>query len=513
MNKNNRFSETITVFQGYTLPEPDLQLAGYSALTNIYDLNAPLPNQLCAISKQHRNYTEGKWRIFTKRYKPDDTLGAHLSFALKYEGVNLLLLKSLFNVIDSEVLLDFIREEPTGRYTRRTWFLYEWLTERVLPLDDASSSNYVDAVDTKLQYGGPSVFSKRHRVRNNLPGTKEFCPLVFKTETLEAFRNYNLDEQVDKTLGAIHKDLITRAAAFMLLKDSKASFAIEGESPQQDRAERWGRAIGQAGEKDLTPKELLRLQELVIKDDRFINMGFRKEGGFVGMHDRKSGSPIPDHISAKWEDIPELINGLIETNQNLVDHDFDPVIAAAMLSFGFVFIHPFEDGNGRIHRYLIHHVLSKMNFAPKGLIFPVSAVILERIDEYREVLESYSKPLLDFIEWKATPEGNVEVLNETKDYYRFFDATKHAEFLYKCVEHTITVTLPEEVEYLESHDKMRSFIQYHFDMPDKTMENLIGFLRQNDGSLSNRAKKKEFADLTNEEVRILEEAYSEIFKQ
>lgn len=119
---------------------------------------------------------------------------------------------------------------------------------------------------------------------------------------------------------------------------------------------------------------------------------------------------------------------------------------------------------------------------------------------------------MDLIEWKATPKGNVEVLNETKDYYRFFDATKQAEFLYKCVEQTVTETLPEEVEYLEKHDKMRNFIAYHFDMPDKTMENLIGFLRQHEGILSNRAKNKEFTSLTNDEVEALEKAYTEIFK-
>lgn len=511
MDKNKRFSDTITAFQRYTLPEPDMQLAGYSALIRMLDLDVPLPHYLAAISQQHRRYTEGKWIVYTKRHKPNDTLLAHLTFALKYEGVDLNILKLLFKVIKVEEIISIIKNEPTGSYTKRIWFLYEWLLDTKLPVDDANTGNYVDVIDTKLQYGGPSEFSKRHRVRNNLPGVKDFCPLVRKTEILESYRRKDLDQHINKALGSIHKDLITRAAAFMLLKDSKASFAIEGESPQQDRAERWGRAIGQAGQKDLTLEELLRLQELVIKDDRFVNMGFRKEGGFVGVHDRVSGTPIPDHISAKWEDVPDLVNGLIKTNHKLTQDTFDPVVAAAILSFGFVFIHPFEDGNGRIHRYIIHHVLSKMNFAPRGFIFPVSAVILERIDEYREVLESYSKPLLDFIEWRATPEGNVEVLNKTKDYYRYFDATKQAEFLYKCVDQTVMKTLPEEVEYLEKHDKMRNFITYHFDMPDKTMENLIGFMRRNNGDLSNRARKKEFASLTFEEVEMLKEAYADIF--
>ena len=100
------------------------------------------------------------------------------------------------------------------------------------------------------------------------------------------------------------------------------------------------------------------------------------------------------------------------------------------LAFGFVFVHPFEDGNGRIHRYLIHHVLAARGFNPPGVVFPVSATILDRIDEYRKVLESYSQRVLPLIKWKPTKDGNVEVLNDTADLYRYFDATPQAEFLY-----------------------------------------------------------------------------------
>lgn len=106
------------------------------------------------------------------------------------------------------------------------------------------------------------------------------------------------------------------------------------------------------------------------------------------------------------------------------------MLAAAIIAFGFVFIHPFEDGNGRIHRYLIHHTLAKKHFSQQGIIFPVSASILNHIDVYRIVLEQYSHPLLDFIEWKETKDHNIEVLNETIDFYRYFDATLQAEFLY-----------------------------------------------------------------------------------
>ncbi len=93
----------------------------------------------------------------------------------------------------------------------------------------------------------------------------------------------------------------------------------------------------------------------------------------MGYHER-SGMPVPEHISARWQDLFPLIDGLIATNQLLKESDFDAVLAATIIAFGFVFIHPLEDGNGRLHRYLIHHVLAEKKLSPDNIIFPVSAV-------------------------------------------------------------------------------------------------------------------------------------------
>lgn len=511
MAENNRFSDVVPVFRTYSLPENGMKLAGYSALIYCYDLEVPLPEYISAISKKHRSYKEGKWHVFKTIQEPDHTLLGQLIFAFRYEGVDLLILKKLFETIAKSKIEAIVEDQPTGRNSRRIWFFYEWLTNQKLDVEDAKSGNYVEALDPDLQYPGPKQRSRRHRVWNNLPGNQDFCPLVRRTEKLKRFSTEELEKKVKDTIGKVHPDLLSRAAAFLLLKDSKASYAIEGETPPENRAERWAKAIGQAGQKDLIKDELLRLQEIVIEDRRFVDMGWRKEGGFVGVHNRVNSKPVPDHISARWQDVPQLIDGLLDANISLIDSDYDPVLAAALIAFGFVFIHPFADGNGRVHRYLIHHVLAKKEFAPKGLIFPVSAVILEHIEGYKNVLESYSKPRLDFIEWEATPDGNVKVLNNTIDLYRYFDATKQAEFLYECVQETVTNTLPEEVQYLEQHDQMRTFIAEHFDMPDKNMENLIGFLRQNDGSLSKRVRTKEFKALTPDEVTMLEEKYRDIF--
>jgi Fic family protein len=298
-----------------------------------------------------------------------------------------------------------------------------------------------------------------------------------------------------------------------LLKDSKASFKIEGENPTQNRAVRWGRAIGQAGSISLSKEELLRLQQIVIENSRFIKMGYRTEGGFIGEHDRSTGEPIPEHISARWQDVEILMAGLLAAAQQMVDNKFHPVLTAVKIAFGFVFIHPFEDGNGRLHRYLIHHLLSSMKFTPKGIIFPVSAAILERIDDYRKVLESYSHPLLDLIQWEKTSDNNVEVLNETIDYYRYFDATALSEFLFECVDYTINKIIPDEVAYLQNYDAMKSWLDDRFQMPDKTVALLIRFLEQNNGTISKRARDKEFAQLTEDEAKEIEENYKVFFEK
>ena len=75
-------------------------------------------------------------------------------FALKHEGVDLAVLNALFNIVPPSEIKHIIKAEPTGAYTRRLWFLYEWLTERKLEIPDAKTGNYVEALDSKFQFVG-----------------------------------------------------------------------------------------------------------------------------------------------------------------------------------------------------------------------------------------------------------------------------------------------------------------------------------------------------------------------
>ena len=502
-------SAPVSVFHDRRLPEKAAP-AGYAALIDAHDLAAPLPRRLAAISTRHRVYEKDGWRIFTPRHQPDPTLESHLTFALRYEGLDLAVLKRLFAATGPDPIEAMVRAAPTGKYAKRLWFLYEWLTGATLNLPDAEQGAYTLIVDPKMQYCVPGKTSPRHRVRNNLPGVPGFCPMIERTKALDAFVAMNLAERAREIVAQTPKDLLARTAAFLLLKDSKSSYAIEGERPAHNRIQRWGRATCDAGRHALDEEELLRLQRMVIEDDRFVKLGWRDEGGFVGEHERETGLPLPVHISARHRDLEQLIDGLIQYGNGAAT-ELDPVLAAAALSFGFTYIHPFADGNGRLHRYLIHHILSMRGFNPPGVVFPVSAAILDRIGEYKSVLESYSTRLLPLIEWRPTPRNNIEILNDTGDFYRYFDATVHAEFLFSCVAQTIETDLPNEAAYLQRYDQFSERVQAIIDMPAPTLDLLLRFLNQNDGQFSKRARDSEFSALTDQETETIEEIYGQIF--
>jgi Fic family protein len=501
----------VTNFHGRLLPE-DGRPAGYAALIEKYHLPVALPKQLTAIAERHSKTATEDWQMLTPRHWPGNTLSNHLRFALKWEGVEIGILAALFKAVPEREIGRVISETPTGAYSRRLWFLYEWLTDRRLKIVDLDKIKAVPVVDPVLQFTlAKGALISRQKVINNLPGTVNFCPLVRRTAKIEEYQKAKLSERGREISGRTHPDILARAAAFLLLSDSKASFQIEGEQPPAQRVARWGQAIAEAGQVQLSREELERLQRIVIGDTRFVPLGLRRHGGFVGDHDRRSGEPIPVHITARPEDIPGLIEGLIAFDQLALGGGLDPVVAAASLAFGFVYIHPFVDGNGRLHRWLIHHVLARAGFNPPKVVFPVSAVILRKIDTYRQVLESYSRPLLGLINWRPTLEGNVEVLNETADYYRYFDATGHAEFLYGCVAETVEQDLPNEVKYLEAYDRFVSRIQILVDMPNTKLDLLWRFLQQNDGKFSKRARTNEFSQLTDEEAAEIEQAFHEVW--
>jgi hypothetical protein len=487
LGQKKPFSGQVSFFHDRRLPKRAIPV-GYASLIDAFELAVHVPINLAAIGSRHKVYQADDWKLYTPRHQPDASLTGHLTFALRYEGLDLAVLKALFQATGPRPLIDIVHAAPTGAYALRLWFLYEWLLDTRLDLDDATRGTYALIVDPDLQWAIDGTTSSPH------------------TQARSFYR-----PRSRRLIAEVPADLLARTAAFLLLKDSRSSFQIEGEDPPRDRIQRGGQVIAEAGRHPIDRAELERLQRLVIGDARFVYLGLRADSGFVGEHDRLSGAPIPDHVSARHDDLPTLIEGLTAFDRGAA-RQLDPVLAGATLAFGFVYIHPFEDGNGRLHRYVIHHVLAERGFNPPGVVFPVSAVILDRIDEYRQVLETYSRRLLPFVRWRPTERGNVEVLNETVDFYRYFDATPHAEFLFEYVARTIDVDLPAETAFLKTYDSFKNEVSRMIDMPDRLLDLLFRFLSQNGGKVSKRARETELAGLTEKEAARIELMYTELLQ-
>jgi hypothetical protein len=118
---------------------------------------------------------------------------------------------------------------------------------------------------------------------------------------------------------------------------------------------------------------------------------------------------------------------------------------------------------------------------------------------------------MPFIEWRATADRNVEVLNPTADLYRYFDCTEEAEFLYACVSRTVEQDLPREIDYLRRHDEATRRIMDVVEMPDRVAENLVLFIRRNGGTLSRKRREGEFQKLRDDEVTLLEGIVNDVF--
>lgn len=499
------------IFQDKIVPKGS-SLAGLAALVHTLGVPAPVRSPSCISAGHIRgSYRQDSgWTIYDKRYWPGDQLADHLTFAIKHEEIDLLVLARVFKAVTQVDIEALVRSAPTGIPARRIWLLYEMLTGETLDIPDAPAVAAIDLLDPKRYFTGKPKLSRRHRVRDNLLGTKDFCPVIRRTASLELYTTSGLAEKARETVGRTGAHLVDRAASFLLLADSRASFEIEGERPVRNRLERWGRAVLQAGKHELSLEEIVRLHSVLIEDTRFTFPGLRPDGVFLGERDRDD-SPRPEFIGARPDDLASLLAGLLVANVRMRDDGADPVLQAAATAFGFVYIHPFSDGNGRVHRCLIHHVLAERSFSPAGLVFPVSAVMLDRIGDYRAVLQAHTAPLMDFIKWRPTVSRNVEVINETADLYRYFDATNVAEFLYACVQRTVEHDLPREIDYLRRHDDAIRRIMDTVEMPDRMAADFIMFVRQNAGALSRKRRGREFAALADDEVSELEAIVRDAF--
>ncbi len=444
---------------------------------------------------------------YTQAMKPADTLSAHLTFALKHEGVFLEHLARLFNAIPETDMIQWVMEERTGQYARRAGFLYEWLTGRQLDgVPAVTGGGYIDALDPDdyvVSTAPPN--NTRWRVRDNLPGSREFCPSVRRTEAVKAAETYNIAGQLEALQAEYGVDILRRSAVWLTLKESRASFQIEHEPDKTDRIKRFAAVmetrIG-AYDNPLSRETLAELQREIIGDLTTLQrFGVRQSPVFVGGigHFRE----VVHYIAPHWNDIEGMLDGL-EAFLNRT-RGASPIARAATVAFGFVYIHPFVDGNGRMHRFLINDILRRDEAVPRPFVLPVSAAITSRAQNhaaYDQVLEVLSKPLMrryerfsGFEEHQQYPDGvrsnfAFAAYDDAAFTWRYPDLTSHVEYMAELVDRTIRTEMRQEAKLIRNWDNARSAVKDVLDGPNSDIDRIIRAVRDNHWSLSNKLRNE-----------------------
>jgi hypothetical protein len=436
--------------------------------------------------------------------RPVDTFAGHLAFALKHEGVHLEFLARLFDRVPAEQLEAWIEAEPTGQYARRAGFFYELLTGQRLGFAGVASGNYVAALDEKTYLTASKAENNpRWRVRDNLPGTRDYCPMVLRTERVKQVESYNCAHQLNALEVEFGADLLQRSSVWLTIKESRASFAIEHEEQHTDRVQRFASVMEQRCgqyEQPLSNSALTDLQTQIL-GPRATRYGLRRSPVFVG--EVNGFTDVVYYIAPHWQDAPSLLSGLRVFTKRT--EGASALVRAAVLSFGFVYIHPMADGNGRISRFLINDVLRRDQAIPEPFILPVSATITSSVLNrrgYDQILELFSRPLMRRYagDWRFAAEQVAEdgvhyslefdAYQDALPAWRYPDLTDHVDYLGHVVKITIEQEMRKEAGHLRTLRLARERVKNVLEGPDSDIDRIIRSVRENGGKLSNTLLKE-----------------------
>lgn len=426
---------------------------------------------------------------------PAASLLHQAAFALKHEGVRLDLLASALRRIPPEDLVAWVRAAPNSIYGRKLGHLWERLNQQRLPgLDDPGvASAYAPLFDPAHYFVGQGQRDARWRIEFNGLGDMQFCPVVRKTPALMALIQKDILGQAQVFARSVGAAMLERALNWAYLSETEGSFAIEGEAPTADKATLFAALLRRAHElRPLTEDLMVALQNAVISNPFDKAVQFRTEQNRLQRD--VPGAAGVTYVPPEPELAVELMNGLMRL-ANQPPAALDALVHAAMVSFAFVFIHPFMDGNGRLSRFLIHHCLGQSGRLPPQFLLPISVAMKKHEAEYLQALTSFSKPARQLcqVTWAGDEHYDYGWMPEADTWFRYMDLTEPVNFTLAMAEASLDTHMRQEVEFLGLFDRVKRHIDQRHDLRGSDLATLIVTIFQNGGTLSNNRRKR-FAD-------------------
>jgi hypothetical protein len=417
----------------------------------------------------------------------------HVLFGLKHETFQLAILHEALKLVPGEELSRALTAQRTGGYLRKAAFLWEKTNGRPLTLPwDTTGGNYVDIFDRDVYYTGPLwERSPKYRVNFNGIGPYEFCPVVRKDPGLEQRGRDVLRRLCAWATDPGNAAVLDRVMNWAYLSETRDSYAIENESPSPDKERAFLQAMEHLRDRTpLTEAYLVDLQNVVITTDLKLERAFRHRQNWLqrGGH----GALAVRYVPPPPEDLGPMMDGLMRM-ANAREGDVPPLVKAALVSFGFVFLHPFMDGNGRLSRLLAHHSMNFNGALPaigdNPAILPLSVAMKRNEKDYLAALEAFSKPARQL--WDVTYIADNEFVFEFKSspmVYAHWDGDAAAAFVTACAEGALEQSLIEETSFIQAYDQAYERIDKEFDLPNRTINLLIQWIRQNNGRMPERRR-------------------------
>ncbi|WP_455926086.1 Fic family protein [Pseudomonas putida] len=417
-----------------------------------------------------------------------DLLG-HVLFALKHEGINLAILAQALAHIPAADLEAELLKAPNGSYIRKACFLREAFTGELLHQSAPVRGVFVPLFDPQHYITLPGERSSRWRVEFNGIGTLAYCATVERTPEIVALLEHDILGRVQDFVQSLPSGMMDRAINWAYLHETQDSFAIEKESPSEDKSRKFIQLLRQAHERiPLSEEYLVNLQNATISNPFDMAAAFRHEQNHLasGLQGAAGVTYVPPGPDLCRELMEQLI-GLANASTGKIN----PLIAAGIISFGFVFLHPFMDGNGRLSRFLIHQTLCRAGALGNGLLLPVSVAMKREERLYLETLQQFSRPAREFwdVRWIDHGQYTFEFTGDPA-IYRFWDATASVRFTLEMAKRALEVELREETIFLANYDEVVRAVNEVYDVRGSDLANLAMMCLMNDGVVSKNRRKQ-----------------------
>jgi hypothetical protein len=470
-------------------------MIGYAFLQSRIPLRMPPPLRPAQVRPVTRVETLPDLLAVPRRVAPAEGASVleHVLFALKHETLQLATLHEALRQVPAEEMGQALAAQRTGAYLRRAAFLWEKAHGMALPLPwESTGGNYIDFFDRKQYYTG-AVWerSERFRIHFNGIGPWAFCPVVLRDVALEQRGQAVLARLHDWAADPAHAGIVDRVMGWAYLSETRDSYAIENEAPSPGKEQAFLQAMEQLRERvPVTQDYLVALQNVVITSALKLEGAFRNQQNWLqrGGH----GALAVRYVPPPPEVLPGLMEGWMRM-ANSLEGDVPPLVRAAVVSFGFVFLHPFMDGNGRLSRLLAHHSLNVHGVLPmvggNPAILPLSVAMKRHEAQYLEALESFSRPARAL--WDVLAISDMDFVFDFRSslqVYAHWDGSAVAGFVTRCAEQALADSLIDESAYIQAYDQAFERIDTEFDLPNRSINLLIQWIRQNQGRMPQRRR-------------------------